>query len=167
MKPITAVFGALALLGMAACTSTGSTSSTVTAGSDAVPQRGLPAQTLDIGECGLFLWSVSGDPTFMFFSKATTQSATVLLGDRAETLRQVSTGGDIFGQFMTEQTWRAPSGQAVEVLLEPGEVLLDGQRVSGGRLKVVDAEGWETIIPVAGARACQAAPDSAPAAPAS
>ena len=158
----------IAVLGLAGCVSTSPDTVTTQEQTPEVPPRGLPAQNLEIGECGLFLWSVSGEPTFMFFSKATTGSALILLGEQPEPLTQQSASGDIFGQFMTEQVWRTSStGQLVEVFLEAGQVLLDGQRVSSGRLTVADAEGWETIIPVAGARACRSQPDTALAPPAS
>ena len=162
-----AVAGMIVVFALAGCVSTSPDPVSSQEQPSEVPQRGLPAQNLEIGECGLFLWSVSGEPTFMFFSKATTSSGLILLGEEPEPLTQVSAAGDIFGQFMTEQVWRTSStGQSIEVFLEAGEALLDGQRVSSGRLTVADAEGWETIIPVAGARACRSAPDTALAPPA-
>lgn len=122
-------------------------------------QSGLPAQSLEPGECGLFLWSVSGDPQFVFFSKADTGRAKLLLDGVETPLTLTAIDGNIFGQFTTRSVW-VVDGQGAQVDLElvPGEVLIDGQRVSGGRLKQVDPEGWETFVPVAGARACMAAP---------
>ena len=90
----------------------------------------------------------------------------MLMDGTPQTLRLASAGGDIFGQFTTEQSWRVDTNdQSIELLVEPGEFLVDGQRVDGGRLNVVDAEGWQTIIPVAGARACRSEADPAVASP--
>jgi hypothetical protein len=120
-----------------------------------VPQDGLETQVLAPGECGLFLWSRSGEPSFIFFSQAATGRAKMLIGAAQELLLQTGAGGDIFGQFNTQTRWRSNgSGHQIDLDLEPGEPLIDGQRVSEGRIKLTDQEGWETIIPVAGARAC-------------
>lgn len=129
-----------------------------------VPDRGLAPQSLEIGECGLFLWRVSGEPTFIFFSKAASGQARMLIGNEETVLAQAGAGGDIFGQFTTEQTWQAADPPVtVRLSVEPGEALIDGQRVPAGRLRVTDAAGWETIIPVAGVRACMERPDPSPA----
>ncbi|MEM9740838.1 MAG: hypothetical protein AAF829_13335 [Pseudomonadota bacterium] len=130
---------------------------------DTVPRRGLPAQELDVGECGLFLWSLSGEPTFIFFAKATQNSATMLIGAQERTLARTASDGDIFGQFMTQMGWVSPdTGHRVDLVFEAGELLGEGQRISNGRIKLVDGEGWETIIPVAGVRACLNPPEGRP-----
>lgn len=151
----------LALLAVSACASNPQSR----AGSDArgaasVPDRGLPAQRLEYGSCGLFLWSLSGEPTFTFFSEATTGRAIMLISDTQRELVQTGAGGDIFGQFMTRQVYDSPqTGHRVDLELEPGEQLIDGQRIESGRLRVTDSEGWSTVIPVSGARACRERPD--------
>ncbi|MEL6957272.1 MAG: hypothetical protein AAFO88_11580, partial [Pseudomonadota bacterium] len=115
---------------------------------NAVPSTGLQPQTLEVGECGLFLWSLSGEPTFMFFSRATSGEARILIEDEAETVTQASAGGDIFGQFTTQTGWSSQTkGYSIDLTLVPGEQLIDGQRVESGRIKLTDIEGWETIIP--------------------
>ncbi len=119
-----------------------------------LPSRGLPPQSLAVDECGLFLWSISGTPQFVFFSKATSGAATVLLDGMPTDISQTSSGGDVFGQFLTRQTFAAPAGVSVDVAFEPGEELIDGQRIDSGRIIITDAEGWETILPVLGVRAC-------------
>ncbi|MEO0817238.1 MAG: hypothetical protein AAFX86_07995 [Pseudomonadota bacterium] len=153
------VFPFLLLAGCATTTSSGGQSSPTTA-TAASTQTELPPQQLELGECGLFLWSLSGDPTFVFFSKATEGSAKMFIGSNVEALSQTGAGGDIFGQFMTEMEWiSAGTGHRIDLQIVPGENMIEGQRVSNGRIKLTDAEGWETIIPVRGARACMNAPD--------
>lgn len=161
MKPSLLAALGLAMLAVSACSSTSDARSNSSArGTSSVPERGLPAQQLAYGSCGLFLWSLSGEPTFTFFSEATTGRATMLIGDRARDLSQTGAGGDIFGQFTTRQVFNSPStSHTVDVQVEPGESLIDGQRVDSGRIKLTDADGWETVIPVSGVRACRERPD--------
>lgn len=161
MKPSLLVALGLAVLAVSACSSTPQARDTSQgAAVSGVPERGLPAQRLEYGSCGLFLWSLSGEPTFTFFSEATTGRANMLIGDQARELTQTGAGGDIFGQFTTRQVFSSPStGHTVDVQVEPGESLIDGQRVDNGRLKLIDAEGWETVIPVSGVRACRERPE--------
>lgn len=151
----------VALVVASACVSNPETGASSGANSTAgVPDRGLPAQRLAYGSCGLFLWSLSGEPTFTFFSEATTGRALMLISDTQRELVQTGASGDIFGQFMTRQVYDSPqTGDRVDLELEPGEQLIDGQRVDAGRLRVTDAEGWSTVIPVSGVRACRERPD--------
>lgn len=128
---------------------------------DSMPPTGLPAQELAIGECGLFLYSLSGEPTFLFFSRATEGSAKMLIGGETQLLSQTAAGGEIFGQFMTQTDWvSAGTGHRVDLEVEPGEPMIDGQRVTSGRIRLIDSEGWETIIPIGGVRACMNRPDN-------
>ncbi len=124
---------------------------------EAVPTDGLPPQTLNAGECGLFLWSRTPPSRFIFFTKADSGAATMLNGDEVRELRLTRQAGEIFGQFTTEQDFAfARDGSNVNLTVTPGDVLENGQRISEGRIVVRDAEGWETILPVLGVRACQA-----------
>ncbi len=119
-----------------------------------VPEAGLPPQRLEPGQCGLFLWGMSAPRKFVFFTDGT-GSASVLANDTPASLPMSSAGGDVFGQFMTSMTFRHPAnGQSVTVAILPGEQLEGGQRVESGTIQFRDSEGWETILPVTGVRAC-------------
>jgi hypothetical protein len=48
-------------------------------------------------------------------------------------------------------------GQTITVSVVPGENIEGGQRISSGKILMTDPEGWETIMPVLGLRACQPA----------
>jgi uncharacterized protein YfaS (alpha-2-macroglobulin family) len=64
-------------------------------------------------------------------------------------------GGEVFGQFVSQLKFAdTAAGREVEVTLKPGEVLEGGQRVDSGNIVIRTAEGWETILPVTGVRAC-------------
>lgn len=119
-----------------------------------VPNEGLPPQRLAPGQCGLFLWGMSAPRKFVFFTDGT-GTATVLINDAPVALPMSSASGDVFGQFMTDMTFSdTVAGQSVAVAIEPGEVLEGGQRVESGTLQFRESEGWETILPVTGVRAC-------------
>lgn len=119
-----------------------------------VPRSGLDAQALDVNECGLFLWSKTDTTKFIFFSKAMSGQAVFKPGEETLQLEQVTAGGTIFGQFNTKQGYRSSDGQIVELVFEAGEALIDGQRISDGLITVTDVEGWRTVLPVLGIRAC-------------
>lgn len=120
-----------------------------------VPESGLGPQPLEPKECGLFLWSKTDPSQFIFFEKAQTGRATMKIGPETVEVVQTINRGTIFGQFMTEQGFAAPGGEQVLLTFEPGEELQGGQRIESGRLTITTGEGWRTLIPVLGVRACQ------------
>lgn len=121
----------------------------------AVPTDGLPAQKLAPGECGLFLWGMAAPRKFVFFLKANTGDGLVLIDDKSHALRMVSARGEVFGQFLTEMGFSGSGTDTrVSVTLIPGETLEGGQRVKSGNLLFTGADGWETVLPVTGVRAC-------------
>ena len=137
------------------CTACSSTDPKVVEQAKPAP-TGLGAQTLAQGECGLFLWTLTEPRQFVFFAKSESDAALAAIGAEEMSLKKIAVSGDIFGQFMTEQSYRDINGGGdVRVLLTPGELLEKGQRTQSARITYTDAKGWETIVPVAGVRACQ------------
>lgn len=127
-----------------------------------VPTKGLPAQTLEPGDCGLFLWSQTDARKFIFFRRAGDGFANMLIGETNAALIATDFSGDIFGQFFTEQKFDSRStGHTIDLSFSPGEELNLGARISSGRIRVLDPEGWVTTIPIVGVRACQPQPDPA------
>jgi len=119
-------------------------------------EAGLAPQTLKPGECGLFLWTAREPRTFVFFSKAESEQAQVYVNDAPQQFAIADTEGEIFGEFMTKMAYSAGNGNStLLVSLSPGELLEQGQRTKEATLTHTDGEGWETILPVAGVRACQ------------
>ncbi|MEQ9505755.1 MAG: hypothetical protein RLO80_05755 [Hyphomonas sp.] len=97
---------------------------------------------------------MSAPRKFVFFTNGA-GSALVLVNETPVSLPMSSAGGNVFGQFMTSMTFRnAATNQSVTVVIDPGEPLEGGQRVESGTLQFLDPEGWETILPVTGVRAC-------------
>ena len=123
---------------------------------DSVPQSALGPQTLQVGECGLFLWSQTDVSKFIFFSGALSGTAVFAQGETPISLTQSLAGGDIFGQFNTRMTYVADADRRqLELTIEPGEILQGGQRIEQGLITMTDREGWQTKLPVLGVRACQ------------
>ncbi len=150
-------FISFAAISISACTST-SAKPDPTDVADALAARtrsgDLPPQTLAPEECGMFLWTATEPRRFIFFSKAQSRAGKLNVAGVEILLAEASARGDLFGQFMTETVYNA-SDRVVTVTVVPGDVIEDGQRISSGKISVRDAEGWETIMPVLGLRACQ------------
>lgn len=120
-----------------------------------VPVEGLPPQTLAAGECGLFLWGMAAPRRFTFFTEASSGEALVLHESAPHKLVMTDTNGEVFGQFFTQMQYLSADGSwSINLSLKPGEVLEGGQRVESGRLVTTGADGWETVLPVTGVRAC-------------
>ncbi|KCZ48863.1 hypothetical protein HY3_11945 [Hyphomonas pacifica] len=78
---------------------------------------------------------------------------------KQEDLTLAAQRGDLFGQFMTEMDYAMPGEKIVSLRLTPGESVEGGQKISSGRIELLDVGGWSTIIPVVGLRACQPDPE--------
>ncbi|MCR9269594.1 MAG: hypothetical protein ACX94B_12210 [Henriciella sp.] len=122
---------------------------------DSVPSSGLGPQDLPAGECGLFLWSKTDLSKLIFFSKALSGQAVFAQGEDPITLTQTGAGGDIFGQFNTRMSYLSGDGREIRLDLVPGDMMNGGQRLQSSLVNLVDAEGWQTVLPVLGVRACQ------------
>lgn len=143
---------------LAACASKPAPAPAVTSAADVLAKTGeLPPQTLAPGACGLFLWTQTEPVRFVFFSQAGTDKAVMKIDGVDTALELTSVGGDLFGQFMTQMTYRSAAGN-VGVTYRPGDLLDGGQRIESGRLSLVNKAGWETMIPVLGLSACQPEP---------
>ena len=158
---ITLPFASIAILALAGCTSTeAKIDSQRPVGTASPTQTARPfelgPQTLAPDECAMFLWTVAEPRRLVLVTKAMPGVGKLNLHRTEVELTQNSAGGDLFGQFMTETVFDA-QGQLVTVSVVPGEDIEGGQRVSSGRILLRDGEGWETIVPVIGVRACQPA----------
>jgi len=120
-----------------------------------LPSEGLGPQSLQVGQCGLWLWSQTDTAKLIFFSRGQTGKAKLRLAGTTQTLTQRAATGEIFGQFLTDTVYVDQSGGEVRVSLVPGDELIDGQRISSGLITWTDAEGWQIKAPVLGVRACQ------------
>lgn len=160
LKSVSGLFGLMLLVGCVSATSNPATPPVTSAAIAAAetPRAGLPAQTLEAGECGLFLWTRRQQPEFIFFSKVGTERGEFWDGEKAIALSRTGFGGDIFGQELTEQTFVTGDGRTAKLSLVPGDQLVSGQRVPEASITIIDAEGWSTLIPAAGVSVCQPTP---------
>ena len=127
----------------------------VTKAGVAKTKTGLPAQVVNPGECGLFLWTRRESPEFVFFAIAGTEQAKFWYEKTELALVRTGAGGDVFGQELTEQVFKLPDGRTLELEMKPGDLLVSGQRVPEATLRIKDAEGWSTLVPAAGVTMCQ------------
>ncbi|KCZ55522.1 hypothetical protein HY29_11445 [Hyphomonas beringensis] len=106
------------------------------------------------------MWTQGTPRRFIFFSRAASGQAIAMLeAGKQEQLTLAAQRGDLFGQFMTEMDYAMSGDGAVFLHLMPGESVEGGQKISSGRIELLDAGGWSTIIPVVGVRACQPDPE--------
>ena len=117
----------------------------------------LAPQTLAPGACGLFLWTSDLPSRFVFFMRAGESSAKVQSPDGPEDLTMVRQEGSLMGQFSTKTVFQTPSAGTVRLSFAAGEPIEGGQRIQNGRLVFLNADGWETIMPVVGLAACEPA----------
>nr|WP_321361823.1 hypothetical protein [uncultured Hyphomonas sp.] len=144
----------LAFLG--ACASSGAPpEADVPTGASTAATASLPAQTLEPGTCGLFLWTRDEPRHFVLFFGAGDTTAKAIMNGRQQTLRVDSQDGDVFGQFLTRMAFSAPDGDDITLTMTPGEQIEGGRRVPLARMIYDNEEGWEIITPLTGLTACQ------------
>ncbi len=144
----------LAFLG--ACASSGAPpAADAPTGASTATTASLPAQTLEPGTCGLFLWTRDEPRHFVLFFAAGDPTAEAIVNGRQQTLNVDSQDGNVFGQFLTRMAFSAPDGDAVTLTLTPGEEIEGGRRVPLARMIYDNEEGWEIITPLTGLTACQ------------
>lgn len=103
----------------------------------------------------MFLWGQAVPRRFIFFVRADVGKGLMLIGEQPTDIQRTSSSGNLFGEFTTTTQYQTVSGDySVNVIVVPGEMLEDGQRIESGRIVVTNREGWETILPVLGVRAC-------------
>ena len=116
----------------------------------------LPPQTLEPGECGLFLFAPRPTPRFVFFSNATTGYAKMVIDGEPVTLSRSAAGGEVFDQNFSDTSYIAPAfGLELQVRVRPGSEAEGGTEVESGSLNLARDGGWSVVIPVAGASTCQ------------
>lgn len=147
----------LALTLLSACATT-APSNTEQAQTSAASAANAPVQLapkdLNTGECALFLFTRDAPRRFVLFSRAASNQAHVIIENQEVTLPLTAAGGDIFGQFLTQQTF-ANGTETLVLSLTPGEIIENGQRIPVASLTRTMADGWDVITPLQGVRACQ------------
>ncbi|MEL6474852.1 MAG: hypothetical protein AAFQ21_12275 [Pseudomonadota bacterium] len=115
----------------------------------------LPAQRLQPGQCGLFLFTPNPSPRFIFFAEAAGGVARMTINGREVTLARTSVDGSIVDQHYTEQSYRSAEDLSVAVTITPGDPADQGTRIPQGSVSVDRDDGWSIVLPVSGATSCQ------------
>jgi hypothetical protein len=147
---------ALILLGgwLVACTTTDGR--IVSASQEQTPTEfsQLPGRYLQVGECGLFVWTAAEPHRFIAFSRSDTGKAEILYGHRIEQyLISKQTGTPTNEQFPV-QDLVSGSGQKLVLKLAQPQTIDDGTRYRSGRLSSQTADGWQKVTPVIGLSVC-------------
>ncbi len=116
----------------------------------------LPAQRLERGQCGLFLWAQTTQPVFIVAVYDRPAVAIVNAGGRQRTFSRVGfTGNVVSGVFERQRYESGGLSMEVEVEFDDEQEIRDGAMVKEGVVRVRDREGWETIVPIGGMAACK------------
>ncbi len=151
------------VIGLAACSSAGRSSRGDQPARPGIIDAGafqfeeLPAQPLNPGSCGMFLWGQSaGEPVFVLAAYAQPAEARVRIDGRDRTLRRTAAEGQSASGHFERQTY-TDRGVSITVDVEfaADRAMVDGVAIEQASMRVLDSDGWETIIPVGGLVGCQ------------
>ncbi|MGF1605440.1 MAG: hypothetical protein ACFB22_03805 [Rhodothalassiaceae bacterium] len=115
----------------------------------------LPRQTLEEGQCALFLFS-GHRRRLVLVVDSDAAVARVRLDGRERRLPRTGVSGEpLFGQF-TEQEFTGENLQ-LRLLVKPDQAttVVSGAVIREGRLTLEEPSGWRYVTPVAGAIACE------------
>lgn len=127
-------------------------------GADEVLSRltALPAQELQAGSCGLFLWLRREDLPLIFFQRSNENAASMVLDGTQQTLPRTSVGQLIAFNFYDEQAFANDSFELrVRIIPEASRSIRQGIKVETGSLSITADDGWSASLPVAGLIGCQ------------
>ena len=130
----------LAALLLSACATTGTDADIQSYG-----RSGLAGQTLDPGECGLFVWRADTAKTFALFSSAA--KGVLHVGEETAFTPNADATAP-------QQTITVDEREYTLDLRRP-EPVEGGTKYSEGALKTVSDAGWDVLIPVLGLSLCQ------------
>ncbi|MBI1187121.1 MAG: hypothetical protein GC206_07295 [Alphaproteobacteria bacterium] len=116
----------------------------------------LEPQGLEAGRCGLFLWSRGERPEFVFVAYDQPAAARVKISGRERDLPRTAFSGAVLTGHFEQQTY-AQDGVTLDVQVRADETrtVRDGTIISDGVIRVIENNGWESVVPVGGMIACQ------------
>jgi hypothetical protein len=120
--------------------------------------EGLAPQQLEAGRCGMFLWARANASDPIFILAAFDNPAEALVrpdGDRRNLPRVSFEGDPVFGHFERQRFSDGRMTLDVDLTFDDNSQINDGAVIKSGVIKLLDANGWETIVPVGGMVACQ------------
>lgn len=115
----------------------------------------LDSRPVQAGQCGMYVWAHGDQPVLMLIAYDNPAEAVVRPRGRERTLQRTAFEGErVHGHFERQTfTGRGLTLTLDVTLSQPGE-LRDGARIERGVIRLVDREGWETVVPVGGLVAC-------------
>lgn len=116
-------------------------------GSESLSTTSLPPQTLNAGECGLFIWSAGDVQNFIGFES---EAGVKLIMDetRLSVNRQKAGAMDA-----PKRIYESTSDQAIVLTLFKDKEISEGQRFTG-RLSSKTEEGWDRVLPIIAILSC-------------
>ncbi len=118
-------------------------------------QKGLPAQQLDRGACAMFLWGAGQGRPLQFYQDASVGDARLAISPDRLATRTSGTSPVVEGLF-ANQTFKLNELE-ISVMVRPSTSrnVLKGIPIPTGRMVIKEADGRETILPVAGLFGCR------------
>jgi len=115
----------------------------------------LRAQTLEAGQCGMFLWLKRDDAPLVFFQTSDGE-ATMVVDGTAEQITRDSVSRTLAYQFYERQNF-SHEDLTVEVTVTPEakRSLHRGLKLPAGSIALKTGEGWSAVLPVAGVIGCK------------
>jgi len=157
---------ALMVASLAACATDGAVPQRVTAAKPTTAQHAaakaidshfgtLAPRQMAAGQCAMFLWVRNAERKLVFYGSAAGEARAVLDGREVGMTRTSINGHEAFGQY-EDQTYTY-EGQRIQVRVdfERRAGMERGVVVPQGTLRLQQADGWETVLPVGGLVACE------------
>jgi hypothetical protein len=155
-------FLTISALLLTACSSTnsGAERGNISGASEVPRLSQLSTDRLPVGQCGMLLWTMNaGQPVLVFRTIAGGQAEAMLDGKKQKFLPLAQKGDIRFG-IGSQQSYRSAASsevQTIEIQVEYGASFGGGVYVDEGVLRLINEQGWERIIPVAGLSGCRKA----------
>lgn len=114
----------------------------------------LSPQELETGQCGLFLWTNASEPRLVFASLNDGNASMIINGENLEFTRSAAEGQEHYGQFELQSFIGADMSVKLNMVIERRTSIVDGAAIPSATLRVTEASGWETVVPVGGLIGC-------------
>jgi hypothetical protein len=127
-------------------------------GDDEVLSRvsALPAQELDAGTCGMFLWLRREDTPLIFFQRSDEPAAVMILDGERQTLKRTGIETLIAFNFYEKQTFSNDSFElTVQAKAEEFRTIRQGVKLQSGSVSLTTSDGWSAVLPAAGLIGCK------------
>jgi hypothetical protein len=118
----------------------------------------LPAQQLERGRCGLFLWAreAQAQQVFILVAYDEPAQARIRTGGRIRDLPRTSFAGEpAYGHFERQVFTDAAMTLDLRLNFDSSRPVRDGAVVRDGVLRIEDRGGWQIVRPVGGMVACK------------